>query len=525
MVLRAVRAAAPPAGTNVAPRLQIERLTKRFGGVVAVDDVSLAVAAGEVHALLGENGAGKTTLMRVVFGIHRPDRGQILLDGRGVDITSPKAAIAHDIAMVHQHSTLVGPLTVAQNFALAENTPVGLDLKRVAERIKDLGERYDLVVDARTTVRNLDVGTQQRVEILRALYGGARLLILDEPTAALSLPESEQLFEVMRELAAEGTSVVFISHKLREVFGVSDRITVLRHGRVAATLDTRDADPALVTRLMVGGDVCVQARPPAKHDETASLAIVVKRLAAKDDQGQLALTDSSFTVESGEIFCIAGVEGNGQRELAETLVGLRRPASGRADILGTDVSRLSPRAVTALGVAFVPEDRHDGLVLDLSVRENLVLHQDDRARFRRRWMLDQRALHEHSESIISRFGVMGAAPGTVARHLSGGNQQKLILGRELHRGPRVLIASQATRGLDVGATAHIHRLLRERRAEGTAILYISSDLDEILELADRVGVMAHRRIVAVLERAKTTREEVGFLMAGVEEPAMTARTA
>jgi ABC-type uncharacterized transport system ATPase subunit len=478
---------------------------------VAVDGVTLRLDGGEVHAVLGENGAGKTTLMRIAMGLYQPDEGEILVDGRPQVIGSPRAARELGIAMVHQHSTLVGTLTVAENFVFGERTGRRLvDTRPVARRIAELSSAYGLEVDPLARVEDLSLGRRQRVEILRALHLDARTIVLDEPTATLTIQETERLFEVMRRLASEGRAIVFITHKFRELYAIADRVTVLRRGRVTGSLPVAGADRRDLTRMMVG-DAVPQVRRAGAAAADGEVAVEAEDVWTG---GPEPLRGLSLAVRFGETVGIAGVEGNGQGALAEALVGLRGAERGGVRVLGSDIAGLEPDEVAALGVGFVPDDRHDGLVLDMSVAENLVLRGSDRARFSRRRLLDNAAIRAHGRTLIERFSVAARDPGQPARTLSGGNQQKVILARELSREPRVVVAAQPTRGLDIAATAFVHQQLHDARGRGAAIVYISSDLDEILDVADRVAVIVGGRIVGVLDAGEDARERIGLLMAG-----------
>jgi simple sugar transport system ATP-binding protein len=492
----------------------MEGITKSFPGVVANDSVDFEVAAGEVHALLGENGSGKTTLMNVLYGMIRPDRGRIILRGEATRFASPRDAIGSGVGMVHQHFMLVGVLTVAQNVALAlaatERRPGPfVDLRAARARIDEMSARYRMPVDPRAPVWQLSVGAQQRVEILKALLRGADLLILDEPTAVLTPAETVELFRTLRVLAGEGRSVVFITHKLGEVMETADRVTVLRAGRVVGTVDTASTTPAALARMMVGRDLA----PPAGHRPraTGGTVVTVQDLHTRDDRHLPALRGVTFEVASGEIVGVAGVDGNGQRELAETIAGLRDVEAGTVHFADAPASR--GRRARAMG--HIPEDRQrTGLIAEFTLTENLILKTHDRPPVARWWGLDLGAAREVTERAMAEFDIRAPGPDTPAGALSGGNQQKLILARELGLDSRFVLAVQPTRGLDVGANDYVHRRLIGARDRGVAVLLISTDLEEILALSDRVLVLYEGQVMGVLPRAAAGREVVGLMMAG-----------
>jgi len=492
----------------------MEGITKSFPGVVANDSVDFEVAAGEVHALLGENGSGKTTLMNVLYGMIRPDRGRISLRGEEVRLASPRDAIERGVGMVHQHFMLVGVLTVAQNVALAlsaaERRPGPfVDLRAAQARIEAMSARYRMPVDPRAPVWQLPVGTQQRVEILKALLRGADLLILDEPTAVLTPTETVELFRTLRVLAGEGRSVVFITHKLGEVMETADRVTVLRAGRVVGTVDTASTTPTALARMMVGRDLA----PPADHRPraTGDTVVTVQDLRARDDRNLPALRGVTFEVAAGEILGVAGVDGNGQRELAETIAGLRDVDGGTVRFAEARTHR-GPRA---RAIGHIPEDRQrTGLIAEFTLTENLILKTHDRPPVARWWGLDLGAARQATERAMAEFDIRAPGPDTLAATLSGGNQQKLILARELGLDSRFVLAVQPTRGLDVGANDYVHRRLVDARDRGAAVLLISTDLEEILTMSDRVLVLYEGQVMGVLPRAAADREVVGLMMAG-----------
>jgi simple sugar transport system ATP-binding protein len=499
--------------------LELRGITKRFGALTANDGISLAVAPGQVHALLGENGAGKSTLMNVLYGLLRPDEGEILIDGKPAGFDSPNDAIAVGIGMVHQHFMLVPTFTVAENVTLGieQSGRFGLlDKGRTRREVRELSRAYGLDVDPDALVEDLPVGIQQRVEIIKALVRKASVLILDEPTAVLTPAETEELFRIIRQLTADGTSVIFISHKLREVQAIAERITVLRRGKVAGQRSPQ-ASEADLAALMVGRDVQLRvAKAPARPGVTV-LRVDDLTVAAAD--GSLPVNGLSFSVRAGEILGIAGVQGNGQTELCEALLGLRPAAGGSLTVLGKDLTRASPRTRLRAGVAYVPEDRtEDGLVGAFSVAENLVLDTYDRPEFASRLNLRLPAIAANAAERIAEFDVRTGSADTPAGTLSGGNQQKVILARELGRPAgagrvRVLIASQPTRGLDVGSIEFVHRRIIERRDAGVAVVIVSSELDEIYALSDRIAVMYEGAITGFRD-PDVPASELGRLMAG-----------
>jgi general nucleoside transport system ATP-binding protein len=500
-------------------RLELKGVTKRFPGVVANDRVDLEVRDGEIHALLGENGAGKTTLMNILFGLYRADEGEILIDGRPIHFDSPGDAIAAGLGMVHQHFMLVPVFTVTENVMLGvESTRrLGfLDRSAARRKVEEIAERYGLRVPPDALAEELPVGVQQRVEIVKALYREAQVLILDEPSAVLTPQETEELFGIMRSLKNAGKSLIFISHKLGEVLAIADRITVLRRGRVVGTASPERASEAELASMMVGRTVQLRVdKAPAQPKEPV---LDVRDLSVHDDRGQVAVDGVSLAVRAGEIVCVAGVQGNGQTELVEALVGLRPVSSGVLRVAGRDVTKDSVHHVLESGVGHVPEDRvRDGLVLEFSIADNLVLDTYDQEPFAHRMVRDDRAIREAADRRVKDFDIRTTSVEAPAATLSGGNQQKVIVAREFSRPIRLLLASQPTRGLDVGSIEYIHKELVGKRDQGVAILIVSSELDEVLALADRVAVMYRGRIVAVLPVGQATREGLGLLMAGVKD--------
>ncbi len=498
-------------------------IVKRFPGVVANDGIDLEIRRGEIHALLGENGAGKTTLMRILYGLYQPDAGEILLEGRPVRIPSPRAALDHRIGMVHQHFRLVPTLSVEENVVLGldEGTGPFLNLGRARQRLATLAREYGLDVDPRAKVWQLSVGQQQRVEILKALYRDARILIMDEPTSVLTPQEVDQLFSTLRTLVDAGLTIVFITHKLDEVMRVSDRVTVLRQGRVVATLATSDTDKASLARLMVGREVVFRLeKAPLKRGERV---LEVRALHAQNDRGLPALRGVSFSVDAGEILGIAGVSGNGQRELVEVLTGLRRASRGKILLLGREVTNRSPREIAEAGVAHVPEERiRMGIVPSLSLRENLLLKRYRYPPFSRAFFLDGRAAAENARAAIALYQIATPSDATPVKLLSGGNIQRLVLARELSGDPCLIVAAHPTYGLDVGATEQVRQILLKERERGAAILLTSEDLEEILSVSDRVLVMFGGEVMGTLGAAAADLEEIGLLMAGTRRKETTA---
>jgi simple sugar transport system ATP-binding protein len=489
-------------------------IVKRFPGLVANDHVDFDVRPGEVHALLGENGAGKSTLMNILAGIYRADEGAILVQGEPFEPDSPRDAIAAGIGMIHQHFTLVPSLTVTENVLLGLDEPrFWLRLPEYGERIAALGERTGLRVDPEARVWQLSVGEQQRVEILKMLYRGARVLVMDEPTAVLAPQETQELFHTLRAMTASGGSIVFISHKLDEVLAIADRITVLRRGRVtAAGIPAAGRTRPELARLMVGREVLETIdKPPAALGD---VVLEVLGVSADNDRELPALHEVSLEVRGGEVLGIAGVAGNGQTELAEVITGLRR-CTGSIRVNGTEVANRPPRASIASGVAHVPEDRHGtGSAPNLSLTDNLVMKSYRSEPISRGWLLDRLAARTRARDLTTAYEVSAPSIDTEARLLSGGNLQRLIFAREISSGPSLMVAVQPSRGLDVGAVATVHRLLLERRSAGAAVLLISEDLDEILAVADRVAVIYEGRITGIVESAGADIEELGLLMTG-----------
>ncbi len=497
-------------------RVEMRNIVKCFPGVRANSQVCFDVDPGEVHALLGENGAGKSTLMRQLYGMYRPDEGEIIIDGVPTSFRSPADAISAGIGMIHQHFMLVPTLTVAQNVALGQASSRGplLDLKVVTARIIELAEEYGLKVDPEAFVWQLSVGEQQRIEILKALYRGAGLIILDEPTAVLTPQEVEDLFKTFRRMVAEGHSLIFISHKLNEVLAISDRITVLRDGKVIGTRAAKDVSRSELVGMMVGREI--KALDPRPREAGVEL-LRVEDLHAMGDRGMEALCGVSFAVRSGEILGLAGVSGNGQRELDECLAGMRKSSGGKVLYKGRDISHCTLNERVDAGMAYIPEERmRDGAIREFSVQENVFLHDHESPEFRHGIFLDFAKMRSHAEALVHDFAVKTPSLDTPIKNLSGGNIQKLIMARELSRKPGFLVAAQPTRGVDIGASEYIHQRLLEQREAGTGILLVSEDLDEIMGLSDRIAIMYEGRIMGILDRGQASVEQIGFMMAGVE---------
>jgi ABC-type uncharacterized transport system ATPase subunit len=499
-------------------RLELKGISKRFPGVVANDQVSLTVEPGEIHALLGENGAGKTTLMNILYGLYLADEGEVLVDGNPTRFDSPRDAISAGLGMVHQHFMLVPVFTVTENIMLGVESTRGrfglLDRAAAREHVMQISQEFGLEVPPDAVVEELPVGVQQRVEIVKALYREAQVLILDEPTAVLTPQETEELFRVMRSLKAAGKSIIFITHKLKEVLAAADRITVLRRSRVVGTTTPGETTEAELAAMMVGRTVMLEvAKEPAEPKEPV---LEVDGLVVRDERGHVAVDGVSLEVRAGEIVCVAGVQGNGQTELVEALTGLQRAVAGTVRILGKDVLRASVNKVLDAGVGHVPEDRlRDGLVVEFSIADNLVLDEYDLPPFAKWIVRDDHKILEAAEERATSFDIRTPSVLQPASTLSGGNQQKVIVAREFSRPIRLLIASQPTRGLDVGSIEYIHGRIVAKRDEGVAILIVSPELDEVIALADRIAVMYRGKIVAVLESGSASREQLGLLMAGV----------
>jgi len=496
--------------------LEARELTKQFPGVLANDKVNFDLRQGEIHALLGENGAGKSTLMNLLYGLYNQDSGEIFVNGKPATINSPNDAIDLGIDMVHQHFMLIPVFTVTENVMLGEEvTRRGmLDRNAVSARIKEISTQYGLEVDPNALIGDLPVGLQQRVEILKTLYRNAKILILDEPTAVLTPQEAEDLFRIMHDLTARGVSIIFITHKLKEVLAVADRITVMRAGRIINTVTPDETNEAGLANMMVGRQVILTVK---KEERSADEEIlIVEDLHVKDQRNLETVHNVSFSVRGGEVLGVAGVQGNGQTELSEALTGLRSPTSGKVELAGIDVTGKPPRALTGAGLAHIPEDRQrHGLVLTYPITDNMALCDYYRPPFSRRGVIQQNALDANARKLIAAFDVRTPSPFVSAGKLSGGNQQKVIVARELSReNVKLVIANQPTRGLDVGSIEYIHSEIIKMRDRGVAVLLISAELDEIMALSDRIAVMYRGQIVTIVDAKSAVREQLGLWMAG-----------
>lgn len=504
----------------------MRHITKAFSGVFANEDVSLIVEKGEIHALLGENGAGKTTLMNILFGIYQADSGEISFQDNKVKFQSPGEAIDHGIGMVHQHFSLVRKMTVLDNIILGlKSAAVIADRKKAREEIQALAEKYGLLVNPDSRISDLSVGEQQRVEILKALYRNVSLLILDEPTGVLTPQETENFFEVLRRLKSEGYGIIIITHRLGEIMAISDRVTILRDGKMVKELVTKETNPEELSAHMIG-------RPLSKEQEirkksAVGTALLLEDISlAKRHGGKKALSHISFSVNKGEILGIAGVEGNGQKELAEVITGIRRHTSGSISFLDQIINRASVKERFHMGISYISDDRQgDSLIMDMTVTDNMILREYNRVPYSRHGILDYRRAEEKAGEAITDYRIKASGKsgsGTLVKLMSGGNQQKVILAREISGQAHFIVASQPTRGLDIGATEFVHQTLLQQRAEGKSVLLISADLDEILALSDRVAVMFEGKIIGMLDREEADVHKIGLLMGGVagkEEPA------
>nr|MBC7244244.1 ABC transporter ATP-binding protein [Chloroflexota bacterium] len=489
-------------------------IVKRFPGVLANDHISLEVRAGEIHALLGENGAGKTTLMNILYGIYQADEGEIYVKGHRVHIRSPRDAIRLGIGMVHQQYRLVANHTVAENVVLGLPGNFLFPERAARQKLEDFSKKYGLSVDPNARIWQLSAGEQQRVEIIKALYRGADILILDEPTSMLTPGEIDELLSIIHRMAAEGHTIIFITHKLDEVFAISERVTVLRQGKVVATLETTRTDKPSLARLMVGREVIF--RLEKKPAPVGEVVLRVEDLHVLNDRGLPAVKGVSLIVAAGEILGIAGVAGNGQRELVEALVGLRPSQRGHVFLKGRDVTNQPPRALIGCGVCYVPGERMIGLAPGLSVAENLVLKSYEQKQFRQGAFLDYAAINSHASRLIHQYSVTTPSPTTPVKLLSGGNIQRVILARETCQSPTLLIAAHPTSGLDVGATEYIRQLILKQRDQGTAVLLVSEDLEEILQLSDRIAVMFEGEIMGILPAHQADLGTIGAMMAGIQ---------
>lgn len=502
--------------------LEMKNISKHFSGVYANKNVNLSVEKGEIHALLGENGAGKTTLMNILFGINKADGGEIFWKERPVHFESPKEAIAEGIGMVHQHFSLVERLTVLDNMILGlTDQGVFLDRKRARERIDALAEKYGLKVDPATRISTLSVGQQQRVEILKALYRNVELLILDEPTGVLTPQETEHFFKVLKKLKEEGYAIIIITHRMSEIMSISDRVSILRDGRLVKALVTAQTNPEELSHYMIGRTLDNSVKKREQNTLAAALKVAGVRL--KKSRKRILLEDISFDIRPGEVLGIAGVDGNGQKELSELVAGVRKPTEGTLSFLGEDITLLGTRQRFKRGITYITDDRHaDGLVLAMNVEENLMLRQFNQQPFSSKKILNHKKIQAHANEMIEKYRIKtsGTTKGeTAVRLMSGGNQQKIIIAREAGDSARLIIANQPTRGLDIGATQFVRQVLIEHRNLGHSVMLISADLEEIMALSDRIAVMFGGRIVGVLDRADATRQKLGLLMGGIKEVA------
>lgn len=495
--------------------IEMNNIRKEFPGIVANDNITLQLRQGEIHALLGENGAGKSTLMNILFGLYQPDKGGIKVNGNEVNITDPNIANKLGIGMVHQHFMLVEKFTVAENIILgSEPTKSGrIDLKKAEKDVRELSERYGFKIDPKAKIEDISVGMQQRVEIVKTLYRGAEILIFDEPTASLTPQEIKELIQIMKALVKEGKSIILITHKLKEIMSVCDRCTVIRRGKGIGTVEVRKTNPDELAAMMVGREVNFTVeRTKAQPKE---VVLKVKDLLVKDTRNISVVNGLNLDVKAGEILGIAGVDGNGQSELIEAITGLRKIESGTITLNDQDLTKLKTRKVTEAGIAHIPQDRHKhGLVLDFSVAENIVLQTYYQKPFSKNKVMNFPVIYEKSRNLIKEYDVRTPTELTLARALSGGNQQKVIIAREVDRSPNLLIAAQPTRGLDVGAIEFIHQKLIEERDKGRAILLVSFELDEVLNVSDRIAVIYEGKIVAIVDPKDTDEKELGLLMAG-----------
>ncbi|SCG83002.1 simple sugar transport system ATP-binding protein [Proteiniborus sp. DW1] len=497
--------------------VEMKNITKIFPGVVANDNVNFTLKKGETHVLLGENGAGKTTLMNILYGLYMPTSGEIYIHGEKTVISNPNIAIEKGIGMVHQHFMLVPPFTIAENIVLGREPSkingLNLDMKKAINDVIEISDKYGLAVDPNAKIQDISVGMQQRVEILKALYRGADILILDEPTAVLTPQEIDELGVILDNLKKQGKSIILITHKLKEVMSMSDRVTVIRRGKVTNTLNTADTNTDELAELMVGRKVNLVVEK--EEQKKGSVILEVKDLEALDNRELPALKKVSFEVHAGEILAIAGVDGNGQTELVEVLTSLRKVKSGTIRLNGKDITKASTKEIIENGVGHIPEDRHKrGLVLNHSLAENFILGNHREKPFSINGIMDYKKIHEHALELIEEFDVRTPNELVAAKSLSGGNQQKVIIAREIYRDPVLLIASQPTRGLDVGAIEFVHRRIVEQRNSGKAVLLVSLELDEVMALADRIAVIYDGKIVGILDSKDATERKLGIMMAG-----------
>ncbi|MEH7388676.1 ABC transporter ATP-binding protein [Bacillus sp. JJ1474] len=495
--------------------IEMLNIRKEFPGIVANDNITLQLKKGEIHALLGENGAGKSTLMNVLFGLYQPEEGEIRVNGKPVKITNPNIANELGIGMVHQHFMLVDPFTVTENIILGKETTAGgkIDIKKAEKEVREISEKYGLAVDPKAKIADISVGMQQRVEILKTLYRGAEILIFDEPTAVLTPQEIHELIQIMKALINEGKSIILITHKLKEIMEVCDRVTVIRKGVGIGTVNVSETNPNELASLMVGREV--EFKTEKKEAQPEQDVLVIHDLHVKDSRGLPAVEGLSLTVKAGEILGIAGVDGNGQTELLEAITGLRKSESGSIKLNDKEIRNQPSRKVTESGIGHIPQDRHKhGLVLDFPIGENMVLQTYYQQPYSKNGVLNFKEIYKKAIGLIQEYDVRTPSEFTLARALSGGNQQKAIIGREIDRNPDLLIAAQPTRGLDVGAIEFIHKRLIDQRDQGKAVLLLSFELDEIINVSDRIAVIYEGKIVAIVDPKQTTEQELGLLMAG-----------
>ncbi|WP_026477938.1 ABC transporter ATP-binding protein [Alkaliphilus transvaalensis] len=498
------------------PILTMENITKRFPGVIANDGVNFDLQAGEIHALVGENGAGKSTLMNVLFGLYQPEEGKIAYKGEELIINEPTQAIKLGIGMVHQHFKLVQPLTVTENIILGSEPTLGIKInkEKALKDVDELSKKYGLIIDPKAKIENITVGMQQRVEILKTLYRGADIIILDEPTAVLTPQEVKELFAILKGLTDQGKSIIFITHKLNEVMEIADRATVMRRGKTIGTVSTKETSPTQLAEMMVGRQVLL--RVEKQEAKLGKEVLKVEGVSGNDDRNLQVVDNVSLSIRAGEILGIAGVEGNGQSELIEILTGLRKPTSGDIYLNDKKITGLTAREIKNSHVGYIPEDRHKrGLILDFSISENAILGIHQRKPFAKGMQLNLSEIKKHADNLIEKYDIRTPNREVHARNLSGGNQQKIIIARELEIDPVLIIASQPTRGVDIGAIEFIHKQIIEARDEGKAVLLVSAELQEILSLSDRIAVIYEGEIVDIIDAKEATEEKLGLLMAGV----------
>lgn len=496
--------------------IEMKNITKKFGDFVANDNIDLVVHKGEIHALLGENGAGKTTLMNVLYGLYQPTSGEIFINGKKVEVTNPNVAIENGIGMVHQHFMLVDNFTVVENIILGMETTNKfgvLDIKKAREEVEELSNRYGLYVDPDAKIEDISVGMQQRVEILKALYRGADILILDEPTAVLTPQEIEEIIEIMKNLTKQGKTIIIITHKLKEIKQSADYCTIIRRGKKIDTVKVEDVTEEDLASMMVGREISFKV--DKKEAEIGDVILEIDNITVKDNRDLEVVKNFSLKLHKGEILGIAGVDGNGQSELVEALTGLRKVEAGRVLLQGKDITNLSPKEIMESGMSHIPEDRQKrGLVLDFTVAENMILENYHKEPFSTKGRLNHKSISQFAQELIEKFDVRPRNENQIAAALSGGNQQKVILAREITNDPEVLLAVQPTRGLDVGAIEFVHKYLVEQRDKGKAVLLVSFELDEVMDLSDRIAVIYDGQIVDIIDGKDADEKTIGFLMAG-----------